>query len=698
MTLETKTARLDVAHAPSDDAACGITGLLEDLANLSESDLTPREFFIEVLGRVSSLLPSSGFLLWDLTNANRLTLLLHHGCTEAFVNQVCNEESHRRLVDSVIESRRCRLVASRFVDQATQVANSTDHPILFAPVTAGSEVEYLLESFVNDSISQEEQEEALGTWEIISGLLGNYVRSRKLVRQSEQLQWQDAAIAFRNRASQSLDPLVVAMSIANESRNLIQCDRVSVVRSKRGRFELVAVSGQAELNRRSNAIRLLEKLCQRVLRTGRTFEWSVDDSEPLAPQIEEPLQEYIDHSLVNRIVIHPLRVPSTGENPNALSDRGEPDDGYSTLQRGAGSENDGIREIYGALVVEHFSGQLSVDCERVDWRAGALLATVEIALHNAVRHHQIFLLPIWSAVGKAWHAIGLKRSASIASVLLALICVACFVQADFQIAVDGQLQPLRRRQVFASNDGIVKQVKTQHGKRIRAGEPLVILENLPGENELLLVLSELNSAEKKLASINAARIAGQVDPNRDHEYAIEEESLAVSISNLKMQRELLVESKADLTLASEINGEVLTWNVHELLDNRPVQRGQALLTVADTDGPWVLQLPVPDRRMGHLLAAQSMRGSELPVEFILATEPDVRLKGTVQSIAGAASHSADSEQTVEVIVAIDRDSVSTLRPGAVASAKIFAGRKSIGYVWLQDTLEYAQSRILFRLW
>lgn len=698
MTLETQTARLDVSHSVTGEPTSEIPGLLEDLANLSESDLTPREFFVEVIGRVSAKLPSSGCLLWDRTDAKSLTLLLHHGCDEDFVNQISSDVSHRRLVDSVIQLRRCRLVAPRFIDHAAQVANTTDHPILFAPVTAGSEVEYLLESFIDDSVSQNEQQDMLATWEIISGLLCNYVRSQKLQRQSKQLRWQNAATAFRNRVSQSLDPLVTAMSVANESRNLIQCDRVSVVRSKRGRFELISASGQAELNRRSNSIRLLEKLAQRVLKTGQRFEWSVDDSQPLAPQIEEPLQEYIDHSLANRIVIHPLRIPNSVENADVSSSEAVEDCRASCGLWSSGGESNLDRPIFGAIVVEHFSGQSDDNSEQADRRASSLLPTIEISLHNATRHHQVFLLPVWSAIGKTWHAIGLKRSVAILTVLVALIFAACFIQADFQISVDGELQPLLRRQVFASSDGIVKQVRAKHGKKIRAGEPLVILENLPGENELLMVLSEMNTAEKKLASIKAARIAGQVGPNRDHEYAIEEESLAVSISNLQMQHELLVESQADLILASKIDGEVLTWNVNELLDNRPVQRGQALLTVADTEGPWVLRLPVPDRRMGHLLAAQSKVGNELPVEFILATEPDVRLNGTVQSISGATSATPDNDQTVEVVVAIDRESVSTLRPGAVASAKIFAGRRTVGYVWLQDTLDYVQSRILFRLW
>lgn len=48
-------------------------------------------------------------------------------------------------------------------------------------------------------------------------------------------------------------------------------------------------------------------------------------------------------------------------------------------------------------------------------------------------------------------------------------------------------------------------------------------------------------------------------------------------------------------------------------------------------------------------------------------------------------------------VAIDKKDLPNLRPGATVTAKIYCGRRSIGYVWFHDLIAFVQSRILFRL-
>ena len=54
-------------------------------------------------------------------------------------------------------------------------------------------------------------------------------------------------------------------------------------------------------------------------------------------------------------------------------------------------------------------------------------------------------------------------------------------------------------------------------------------------------------------------------------------------------------------MRSPLTGAVVTWNVRQLLEARPVQKGQALMQVADLTGPWVLEIEVPDDRIGHVL-------------------------------------------------------------------------------------------------
>ena len=92
---------------------------------------------------------------------------------------------------------------------------------------------------------------------------------------------------------------------------------------------------------------------------------------------------------------------------------------------------------------------------------------------------------------------------------------------------------------------------------------------------------------------------------------------------------------ADLEVYSPIDGQIVTWDLKNRLEGRPVQKGQALLRVANPEGDWELDLHMPEDRMGHIARAEKLadeRNEPLPVAYILATEPGTTLKGTVKEI------------------------------------------------------------------
>jgi hypothetical protein len=150
-------------------------------------------------------------------------------------------------------------------------------------------------------------------------------------------------------------------------------------------------------------------------------------------------------------------------------------------------------------------------------------------------------------------------------------------------------------------------------------------------------------------------------------------------------------------VTSPNDGQVATWDVAGLLGNRPVQRGQALLSVADTAGPWELELFVPDRRIGHVKLAQQQLASPMAVSFLLATDPAHSYTGRVRQVAMTSEVEPEVGAAVKVEVDVDRSALADPRPGASVVARIHCGRKSIGYVWLHEVWEFIQSRILFRL-
>ncbi len=177
----------------------------------------------------------------------------------------------------------------------------------------------------------------------------------------------------------------------------------------------------------------------------------------------------------------------------------------------------------------------------------------------------------------------------------------------------------------------------------------------------------------------------------------EQEEVKSLLESLHKQQLILAAQRKDLELRSPIAGTVLTWNARDLLASRPVVRGQALLTVDDLAGSWVVELQVADNRIGHVIDAQQQEKAELPATFVLATEPGVNHGGRVARVALATETDKSTGSTVQVTVDFDRSSIppEQLRPGATVVAKIHCGRRSLGYVWLHELWETIQSKVLF---
>jgi hypothetical protein len=165
-----------------------------------------------------------------------------------------------------------------------------------------------------------------------------------------------------------------------------------------------------------------------------------------------------------------------------------------------------------------------------------------------------------------------------------------------------------------------------------------------------------------------------------------------------------------LTVVSPIAGQVITWNAEQRLSSRPLRRGDALLTVADVAGPWQLELRVPSRSAGRLLAARD-RGvgvspprlpsplmgegpgvRVIPVEFLLASDPGRSLHGQVKTVSQRVEIDPSGESYLLATVELPRGDLPHRVPGTSAVARISCGQGSLGEAWFHELLDAA------RLW
>jgi len=142
---------------------------------------------------------------------------------------------------------------------------------------------------------------------------------------------------------------------------------------------------------------------------------------------------------------------------------------------------------------------------------------------------------------------------------------------------------------------------------------------------------------------------------------------------------------------------VLTWELADNLRQRPVTRGDVLLSVADPAGPWELEVEMPENRIGHIAEAQQAIEQALPVQYVLNNDPTQTLRGTVSELHSAAEVSGELGNRVLIRVDVDRQDVAHVRPGTEVVAKVYCGRRSLGYVWLHEVMAFVRKKILFRL-
>jgi hypothetical protein len=221
------------------------------------------------------------------------------------------------------------------------------------------------------------------------------------------------------------------------------------------------------------------------------------------------------------------------------------------------------------------------------------------------------------------------------------------------------------------------------------------------------VHGELETAQRQIDAVRATRTNREVRDGRPADFyrlSAEERELDQRLTNLRRELELLTHEQENLVVTSPIDGSVLTWDVAHRLMARPVERGEVLVTVANLNDDWQLELEVPDDRIGHVLAARQELEPDLPVRFRLSSDDRElhtgRLAEICQTASVASQAGTQSSPTVCVKVELEPRELSAvarseLRPGVSARAQIGCGRRSIGYVWLYDIWDTANEWLRF---
>ncbi len=676
-------------HQPVDpqaveDTKQQIRGLVNEIAALSRQELDPPVFYGEFLGRVITALAAVGGAIWVKgEGSSGLELKYQINLKQSFPQDDSGDDltRHARLLHRVVRDGEDLLVPPHSgAPGDDEAGNPTAYLLVLAPIQDDKETVGVVEIFQRPASGPASQRGYLRFLNQMCEHVGDYLKGRRLRQLTDWQTLFSQVDRFSRLVHEGLDPKTTAYTIANEGRRLIGCDRVSVAIRKGRKCRVEAVSGQDTMDMRANSVTLLGKLATAVMRSGEPL-WYTGSTHDLPPQIEDAVQNYVDETHTKSVSVLPLRRPA--------EDFDEKEDAKaSEIEEG---------EVIAALIVE----QIEDNRPQEAFAQGVELVSEHSAraLSNSLDHNELFLMPVWREIGKLkWilQARTLPKTIAAAVATVVVLLFLCFWPVRFEMVAEGRIWPEVRRDIFVREDGVVTDVLVKHGELVEAGQELVRLRNPTISQQIIEIEGERQAAVESRMTIvrTLSSIRNKLDEATAHGRLKE---YTVRIENYVKQIKKLEQRQADLVIRSPIAGTVVTFRTEESLENRPLQRGEVVLTVVDPASDWKLDLTMVETKMGHVRSYRP-DGDVYEMRYILQSDPRNQLEGTVakKDINNRAELTEDNGNAVRMIGAVKNQSdlVDAL-PGTEVKAKIYCGKKPIGYKWFHQLVEWIQANLLF---
>jgi multidrug resistance efflux pump len=662
-----------VSTPVNDNWCCAVDVLLDELDRLASSDMPQADFHRHVLRCGLAHLGAHRGAVWlrDVTSL-RLCADVDLVASAQFDDSRV-ADWHQRLLQQAVTHGQWMTAEFPSGQRPAHDSTTAGQPrLIVCPISVESQVFVLYEILI-DSVADGRREAPMRSFlEAVGLIVADYERGRllRVFRRAESVaqQFRDMVLQFHD----SLDRSRTATAIANAARTFVGADRVTVLVRRGDDPRIQAISGVTHSEERARTPRSLVQLARIVLASGEPI-WFDGDEARVPAELRSVVREYVDHSHARNVLVLPFRTPGSNDD----SDRAD----VANSDLGAG-----------ALVVETFDNTPRPDLRP---RAEEVCRHAALAIRNSEQYSRIPGGWIW----QCFHdRVPRRRSRVWFGAAAACLAIGCLLAmpANLHVTAQGQLIPVQRREVFAVVEGLVDQVHIQHGDFVKRDQPLVQLKSPEIERQRHELFGHIQATRKRLVAAKVSRgddhAARRSTADRRHESAGEEGALEQRLAGLEAEYAIILRQQRDLLVVSPIAGQVVTWNIEQRLQSRPVQPGNRLLTVADVGGDWGLELYIPETQVGHAVRAFAEQGRQLPVTFVLDSTAEVHT-GNLAAIASATRYDETWGNHVLASVTVDKTSLPDARPGALVRARILCGRRSRAFVWFHELVE--QARIFF---
>lgn len=665
-----------------------IARLISEIEHLANQELPPGEFYAEAIRRTYTALAARAVALWMRTPQGNLQLQFQVNMQQLGLDESARP-GHDELLRFIVNKQESTIVAPASgpgdLDAPLSVQNPTPYLLVLAPVLVDGETVGVVELFQDAGRRSAAHQGYQQFLKRVAAEIGKFIKNgRYRIILGQQAQWNQVE-AFIRTIHGGLNPTQVAYLIANEGKRLIQCERVSVAVRRGKKTRIVAISGQDVVERRANLVRRMTALADKVIQHGENLVYNGAVHEHWPGDVRAALEEYVEESGSKLIVVVPMRDDREFADHKGRSDA--------------------------ALLCEMVEDPAEPDelAPKID----VVGRHASVALANALEHSDVFLLPLWKAIGKStrWmRGRGLPKVVAVLAAVGALSLFLAFYPYPLRLEGRGELVPENRQIVFAPSSGTIKEVKVDHGDPTEEMATLALMENTDLDRQLAEIKSKLEAKEAELRSLQSRQT--QENKAFDPELATEIGRVHQEAASLEVQRNMLELEMEKLAVRSPMRGTVMDWKPKEKLLRRPVEKGNPLLTIADVSGPWIVEVRIPESAITHIRRAQHELGEKLNVEFVLTASPDTVHRGVLRELGSQAAIGEDGNY-VEAKIEFEGDEalMKLIRPQASESdggrgraamvsgvevrAKVNCGDHSLGYVLFHELIDFIREYVFF---
>ncbi|HYR57773.1 MAG TPA: HlyD family efflux transporter periplasmic adaptor subunit, partial [Chthoniobacteraceae bacterium] len=489
-------------------------------------------------------------------------------------------------------------------------------------------------------------------------------------------------LKFTNDLAGTLDPLEAARLGANYGRDLIGCERCSVLALRGDRWQVLAISGQEVVEKKSAMVKAMSAFVGAHAQPATVL---LSKKELLARAEAAALPANGE-------------APAGEESAVALAVRrtDEIDLAYFELSHVVSAAVapmlNSDKELIGALFAESTAEGFfdapagSKELTQSQRLAEFLASHLGRVIVAAQDYQSLPFLAVTRRMRDAHLAVTgphrrrvLIKTGVFAAVILGILL---YPKLD---TVEGNcgLQPMQRSAVVPEVAGRIEKVLVREGTQVKKGDPIAQIDKFRIETEL----SKL--AQDKLRLENEAkRLSGQGD----------EASAQVAWQEARAAEEQEKILRADLeatTLRAPIDGRVLTKDI-ELHAGEFIQPGAPFAEIAGLDH-WEVQAEITEKKIGLVEKRFRTDGTVRPVDmsFILYSQSAYTFHTRIErhDQISAIAYPREKENVFIVTiqdVPIPESMKPALRPGLTGRAKIELGRKPLIGIWAVNIWNWAR--------